>query len=143
MRVDARTWGECWHAFANQGVECDLINIARGGHSSLHKHDSKGNWFVLVDGSLDILVYDDCAATDCVSTEAVPKDLVSEVRQLRHRGDSTFVAAKKWHQFVCLEDSLVVEVYTAAEPSPGDIVRVTKNGVLQEAALGEYASSQR
>lgn len=93
---------------------------------------------MLLDGAVDVVLFD-----DDVYQSPQHEEWIKEVVQLRSKGDSVIVPAGKYHRFVTIKPSKLVEVYLPSSPQPGDIDRATQNGIMSADELKTWAEQQR
>lgn len=110
--TEGKVWGKTQLIFAIPGFELHRIEAKQGGYCSMHKHESKENWFYVLSGRLRIEIERE-GGTDIVDLSA---------------GDSTTVGFGKWHRFHALEPTEALEGYWS-EMNPQDIVRRTLGGI--------------
>ncbi len=109
-----KVWGSTSLIFANDLVECHLIEIKKGGFCSIHNHKYKWNRFVLVSGKLEISIFHKNGSID---------------RTVLEHSQITDVPPGVGHQFEALEDSEAIEIYWVSLDAQ-DIDRMgTKGGI--------------
>lgn len=116
--IKGKLWGTSETLLALPGLEVHRIQVVKGGYCSWHKHDSKWNAFVLVEGSLTI------ERGDEYTIQPEREALVMQP------GDLTTLPPGEWHRFVndSKRQCLALEVYYPAALSE-DIVRGSVGGV--------------
>lgn len=102
-----KEWGEVQDIFNNDSVIVSILRIKRNGKSSLHYHKHNHNYFHVISGKLIV---------------RIPED---ENVHILFPGESMWVppGEENSHQFIGLEDSVVVEV-VSVKRLPDDIVRI-------------------
>jgi mannose-6-phosphate isomerase-like protein (cupin superfamily) len=116
-----KAWG--WTRTLYRDANSELVEclIVRGGHSSVHYHRGKHNFFFVRSGTLRLDEWED--------GEAIAGDETSHYLWPSKFG---FVAAGTPHRFHAADDVHLFEFYSAVDDGwieADDIVRLTKNGV--------------
>lgn len=62
--VQGKVWGKTQLLFAHNGTECHQIEFVKGGFCSIHTHHYKWNRFVVLFGTLKVLVHRDAGIID-------------------------------------------------------------------------------
>jgi quercetin dioxygenase-like cupin family protein len=120
--IEGKVWGETECVFSSESVTVHHLKIKRGGYSSKHRHEFKGNVFHLLRGRVVIREWQGEG----------PKPIVDETVLLA--GQRAGVSPQVWHQFEALEDSEMIEVYIAALQG-ADINREGQGGLRCEAEI--------
>lgn len=129
--TEGKVWGETSLVFQNKMVAVHCLEIKKGGFSSEHRHWIKTNHITVLRGELIILTWRD--------SENPSNHRKSMIDQTRLRAGGEFVCAPGiWHQFQAVEDSEVIEIYTAELLEP-DIERRTRGGMKTIAELKAMA----
>ncbi len=116
-----KVWGVTQLLFAHHGVECHFIDVKEGGFSSRHRHHSKWNRFVVIQGCLEVRIY---TSIECMGAG----DTKYEYDEIRlSDGDITDVPPGMWHEFHALEDTKAIEMYWVVLDA-GDIDRGGNKG---------------
>jgi mannose-6-phosphate isomerase-like protein (cupin superfamily) len=111
----AKAWGTTRRVHLDQGSEVWHASIVMGGHSSVHRHETKANKFVVQVGKLAVIVFED------------------DRRTVRHTieltaGMATTIEAGVWHQFLAHVPVELIEIYWT-DLGRSDIERETEGGV--------------
>lgn len=120
--IEGKVWGETRQIFGSESVSIHHLKIKRGGFSSKHRHQFKGNLFYVLLGRVVVREW----------TSDGPKASVDET--ILGVGQVAGVGPLAWHQFEALEDAEIIEVYFANLQSP-DIIRRSQGGVKCEAEI--------
>lgn len=116
MDKSGKYWGTTSRLFHFNNVECHLIEVSPGGYCSIHKHHSKFNRFIVLQGELSVRTW---KAGDDVSADIVTLG----------PGEETTVPPGYSHQFENLGEEVVkaLEVYWVSL-SENDIERSSIGG---------------
>jgi mannose-6-phosphate isomerase-like protein (cupin superfamily) len=110
-----KAWGTTRRVHLDQGSEVHHASIVPGGHSSIHRHETKANKFVVQVGKLAVVVYEEDRRTVRHTVELGP-------------GMATTVEAGVWHQFFAHTVVELIEIYWT-DLGRSDIERETEGGV--------------
>jgi len=113
--LQAKVWGSTQLLFAHHGVECHQIKFLAGHRCSKHRHEHKWNRFVVLHGSLSVVIFR--------SGDAREHTIIS-------KGQVTDVPPNVWHQFEALEDGEALEFYWVVLEA-NDIERLDSGGKVQ------------
>lgn len=114
MEMHGKAWGRTGLLYSTRYLQAHLLEVNAGGFCSEHRHGRKHNFFHVLKGRLEILVWPNDQAS------------VPDVTVLGE-GGSTSLAPGVYHQFRALADTLCIEIYEAAEVEE-DIARRTEGG---------------
>lgn len=116
-----KVWGTTEDLFSSGLFEAHRIEAKEGGYCSWHKHDSKYNGFLLVEGQMEVVA----------ATGPDDGDLVTALLP----GELFIVPPGVWHQFQTDAGATVIELYWPAglnDFTVPDIVRDRLGGVVEE-----------
>lgn len=99
MRVQGKVWGTTSPLFNLNNVEIHHLNIHKGGYCSQHRHIAKFNKFIVLKGSLAVVISKDYGTS------------IQDDRTVLSPGQELDVRPGEYHYFEALEDSEVLEVY--------------------------------
>ena len=122
-QINLKPWGICVQLLTVESAQIDRLRIKRGGYSSLHEHSDKHNLFIVTEGLLKVTLFERSGD----QFEPIGQHLLTPERGV------LLVKAQIPHQFLCLEDSQVIEVYWPASSNAldrDDIRRYVENGIL-------------
>ncbi len=111
-----KVWGTTQEAMNNGRVSAHLLRVEAGGYCSEHRHAEKTNLFLVISGSLEILVWP--AGAD----EGQKPDMT-----ILGPGETTVIRPGDWHRFRALEDAVAIEIYEG-NLAGEDITRRTPGG---------------
>ncbi len=118
MSTETKAWGRVHHVFDNDRAAVSVLHVEKGGYSSRHFHRHRVNRFVVVSGSIDVVLY---------SPTPSHHELV---RTRLQAGDVYDVTSNVVHRFEVVESGIVVEVYWPdARLSAEDIERLDVGGM--------------
>lgn len=111
----SKSWGVTQLIFAHGGVECHRIDFKEGWRCSKHRHACKWNRFVVLEGELRVVIFQEDGTRD--ETVVVP-------------GQVTDVPPGVWHQFEGMLSGVALEFYwTVLEAA--DIERANTGGRME------------
>jgi quercetin dioxygenase-like cupin family protein len=113
--TQGKIWGKTSSLFNKNNVEIHRIETQKGGFCSKHKHNHKFNLFYVESGSIKVTVWKN------------DYDLIDETLLINN--ESTIVAPGEYHNFECLEDSIVYEIYWT-QLDEKDIIRENVGGKI-------------
>jgi len=109
--VNARPWGCWWPIIETEHCHADLLYIAAGGHSSIHRHMDKINVFAALMGPTTVELYDGNAESQNLA----------KTHYVRAGLNPLVVAPRQAHRFLAREQhSLILEL---SLPQPGPLTR--------------------
>lgn len=91
-----KSWGTSTLIYHDTNTEVHRACINKGGICSKHYHDFKYNFFFVETGLLIVKIWES-------------NDSYKEV--FLHAGDKITVEPKKWHKFLAIEQSNILEIY--------------------------------
>ena len=109
---DGKIWGVTEEVFVNNNVELHKIEVKPGGYCSKHFHRYKHNFFLVLEGNLDISVWKDYGLVDKTHLYA---------------GDKMSVPPGQYHQFSSTSGCVAIEVYYVTLDG-ADIIRENTGG---------------
>ncbi len=112
MKVQGKVWGVTKELFAMNNVEGHYIDVSQGGYCSKHKHETKYNKFIVLEGELKVTVWKS-GTIDCVILEI---------------GEELVVAPGDYHMFEAVTPVKALEFYWT-ELKADDIVRENHGGM--------------
>ena len=95
INIIEKLWGKTQLVFDNEIIHIYSAWIKPGGFCSKHYHKNKHNLFFVQSGSIVVKIWD--------------KETINEHKLLT--GDKILVNSNTWHQFVAIEESIVLEIY--------------------------------
>jgi mannose-6-phosphate isomerase-like protein (cupin superfamily) len=107
--VQGKCWGTSSPIFKNEFVELHKLFVAAEARCSKHRHDHRHNGFYLISGRVAIYVWND--------DHPEPNETILEP------GQFTTAAPGRYHQFIALADSEMLELYWPSSLEENDIVR--------------------
>ena len=113
MNKQGKVWGYTVPLFEKNNVEIHRLECHAGTFCSEHKHEHKYNMFLVESGKIEVDIW----KTDY--------DLVDKT--ILKAGQRTVVKPGDYHQFRCIEDAVVYEIYWV-ELLHSDIVRRSVGG---------------
>ncbi len=108
-----KNWGDTETIFANGIVSVHFLNVKKGGFCSEHLHKRKTNKFHVIEGELEISIWQD--------EKTIDKTILRD-------GQSTNIPFGVWHKFKGLTDVQCIEIYEV-KFSDDDIERRTQGGL--------------
>lgn len=105
-----KVWGETRNIWSSPFSKVDIIRLNAGGFCSEHQHRHMPNWFYVIDGLLEIEVWQESGLVD---------------KTVLGPGEMTVVPARLFHCMRALEDTLAIEGYEPVAVSVADIDRRT------------------
>jgi len=116
MRIEQKVWGERWMIREDSVHTTNILILKKGFRCSWHKHQCKYNLFVVIKGSVEIIV-----------DEGDPCHYLTVLNE----GDDFVVAPNTWHEFRVLEDGIMAEeMYVQYDDE--DIERAKLGGPIDE-----------
>ena len=113
--IEGKVWGTTEPLIVNSSLEIHRILVMKGGHCSLHKHQSKYNAFYIISGKLKVERHkQDYELIDTTTLKG---------------GQFTIVPPGEEHKFEALEKTEALEVYWS-ELNHNDIVRKGVGGLI-------------
>ncbi len=107
MRIAGKVWGTTSPIFETSTFELHNLSVTGGHRCSKHLHETKFNGFYVIDGLVEVTVWQPTGTVDITGLMA---------------GDHMVVPPGVEHQFKAIEDSRMLEAYWT-ELSKTDIVR--------------------
>jgi quercetin dioxygenase-like cupin family protein len=95
MPIIEKHWGKTLLVFDNETIHIYLAWINQGGFCSKHYHKNKHNLFFLQSGSIIVKTWN--------------TDTINEHKLIA--GDKILVKNNIWHQFLAVEESILLEIY--------------------------------
>lgn len=95
MNIIEKKWGKTCKLFSNDSSEFYIAWIDKNGESSKHFHSNKHNYFYVISGKLKVLEW----KSDKIFENSLGP------------GDSLTIEPKIWHQFICTENCILIEIY--------------------------------
>ena len=95
MGIIEKNWGKTCKLFNNDSSEFYIAWINKDKQSSKHYHSNKSNYFYVISGKLKVLEW----RSDTIFENSLGP------------GDYLTIEPKTWHQFICIEDCILVEIY--------------------------------
>ena len=114
--VQGKFWGTSRCFFENEAAEVHYIEAKEGGFCSRHHHRNKWNRFIVLEGTLKVIIYKQDSEDETILTEGMFSDVPPEVD----------------HRFEAVEDTKALEIYWTDGLDPNDIVRKDVGGLKTE-----------
>ena len=110
--TQGKFWGNTRCFFENCTSEVHYIEAVKGGYCSRHCHKNKWNRFIVLKGSLKVIIYQQDSQDETILTAGMFSDVPPDID----------------HRFVVLEDTEALEIYWVDGLDPNDIVRCDTGG---------------
>lgn len=116
-KITKKLWGESTQLYRDDRSGFHYIEIEPYGFSSVHKHENLANAFYVVEGKIQVGLFDEENLDDCI-------EMI-----LLEGGQGYTVPKGQWHKFFNLElKSKVLEIYWTDPQKENDIVRYDEGG---------------
>ncbi|MEN6507109.1 MAG: cupin domain-containing protein [Planctomycetaceae bacterium] len=109
-KTNQHHWGQSQHLHMTETLDLAIARGKAGGRSSMHTHQNKRNWFLVVEGCVRVV---ECADGGEYSFDLRPGHAVSVPPGIPHR-----------MEFVT--DATLYELYTAAEGQTVDLADIQR-----------------
>lgn len=113
--IEQRVYGQDILVYKDDNVEIHLMYLKKGAKSSVHKHKELINTFICLGGKIQIDTYKP-------NSEELDYSLIIE------KHEKTKVSANRYHNFLTLEDTILLEIYSKIESI--DIERLNVGGLF-------------
>ena len=114
--TQGKFWGTTRCFFENDSSEVHYIEAVEGGYCSRHHHEKKWNRFIVLEGTLKVIIYKQDSQDETILTEGMFSDVPPMID----------------HRFECLENTKALEIYWTDGLDPTDIVRKDSGGLKSE-----------
>ena len=94
-----KIWGNTTELFRNNTTSTHYIEIDKGGYCSEHKHAQKTNVFYIIEGILEVTIWDDSGS------------YVTELRPEIGYVNTLHIRFGQWHKFHAVTNVKCIEVY--------------------------------
>ena len=111
--VQSKFWGQTQSVYEGPLSEVHFLKINAGGYCSEHEHTAKWNRFVLIRGTLKVIIYREDGQDETILSA----------------GQFTDVPPGTYHKFEALEDCECLEIYWVDGLDPCDIKRRSVGGI--------------
>lgn len=114
MQREVKIWGERWLIRKDSTHAVSFLDLKEGTKCSWHKHDTKYNLFVVLDGQLTLRIEE-----------------LGEVKEINlFHGEEFTIKPGQWHLFECRVSNTQVIEEMYVEYNEADIYRMSKGGKL-------------
>ena len=108
QEIQSKPWGEIQCIYVGAYSEVHFLKIVKGGCCSKHNHAHKWNRFFVIDGKLEVTIYQDGNPHDKIILDP---------------GTSVDIPPGIFHKFQCIEGCLCNEIYWVNTLDQRDIFR--------------------
>jgi len=111
--MQGKIWGTTEEIFRNESVSIHELRIIAGGFCSEHRHESKINHFIVIDGILEIIVW---------TAEGIGD------KTTLYSGQRMMIPPGVWHKFRAVSQTHAFEIYEV-RMNEADILRRSIGGI--------------
>tara|TARA_R100000008_G_C3505055_1_gene125707 strand:+ start:113 stop:484 length:372 start_codon:yes stop_codon:yes gene_type:complete len=114
--TQGKIWGQTSCFFENSSCEVHYIEADQDGFCSRHKHQNKWNRFIVLEGALKVIIYQQDSEDETILYKGMFSDVPPNVE----------------HRFEALENTKALEIYWVDPIERNDIIRFDSGGVYDD-----------